>query len=475
MSNQGKSKLTRRDFLRLVGLGAGAVAVGASVKPVAAAPALAVNPNFAVKHFTDAAGRSQRPWWVRTVDQPTIEIDWAKMKRYNEGYKEELGTGTVRGKGFAAYVGQEKSDELGKKSAAVLKDGILNNVPGYTLKDQALQASQSDLRMAMAFVGPQKSKTPDDRGVSKWTGTPEEGSRIIRAALRHMGAATVGFVELNENTRKLIYSFDPDGKEIIFTDDAEPAETETQRIIPNSAKSVIVYTIQMSEETMRRAPTPLAQQTTGLAYKRHTIIQAGLQEFLRGMGYMGMGSASINALGIAPAFGVLAGLGEMSRLNRMITPEFGPMVRCFILLTDIPVAFDQPINAGIMEFCKRCKKCAEACSTGALSFEDEPTWETRGPWNNPGHKAYFEDSTKCMTYWREVGTNCGICFSVCPFSKKDKAWIHDWVKATASVAPFMDGFMRSMDDAFGYGAQKDCEEWWTLDLPEFGTDSGGML
>jgi ferredoxin len=77
-----------------------------------------------------------------------------------------------------------------------------------------------------------------------------------------------------------------------------------------------------------------------------------------------------------------------------------------------------------------------------------------------------------MTYWREkAGTNCGICFSVCPFSKKDKAWIHEWVKAGAAVAPFADTFFRSMDDAFGYGTKAGSEEWWQLDLPEYGVDS----
>ncbi len=474
MSDQGKVKLTRRDFLRAMGLGVSAAAVGIAANPLSGEAALAANPNFEALHFTDPAGRPQRPWWVKTVDKPTIEIDWDQMKRFNEGYKPELGTGTMRGKGFAAYVGQEKADELSAKSAALLKDGVANNVPGYTLKDQALVAAQGS-QMEISFLGPQKAKTPEDWGTSKWSGTPEEAARNIRAALRHMGAATVGFVELDDNSRKLIYSFDPDGKELIFTDDPEPSETETARYIPNSAKYAIVYTVQMSEETMRRSPTPLGQQTTTLAYKRGRQIQNSLQEFLRTLGYMGLGESSTNALGIAPAFGVLAGLGEMSRLNRMISPEFGPMVRVFKLLTDLPVATDKPIDAGIMEFCKRCKKCAEACATGALSFDDEPTWETRGPWNNPGHKAYFEDSTKCMTYWREVGTNCGICFSVCPFSKKDKAWIHDWVKAGASTAPFMDGFFRSMDDALGYGAQKDAEEWWTLDLPEYGTDSSGMI
>ena len=148
------------------------------------------------------------------------------------------------------------------------------------------------------------------------------------------------------------------------------------------------------------------------------------------------------------------------------------MVRVFKILTDLPVAIDQPIDAGIMDFCKRCKKCAEACPSESLSFEDEPTWEVQGDWNNPGHKAYFENAVTCLTYWREeVGTNCGICFAVCPFTKKDKAWIHEWVKAGASVAPVLDGFFRSMDDAFGYGTEESSEEWWSLDLPEYGIDS----
>jgi reductive dehalogenase len=469
MPEQGRFKLGRRDFLRAAGISTGAAAVlgatgAALAAPAGAAPQAAPQaaPAFTAIPFSDPAGRPQRPWWVRTVDTPTTEIDWANMSRYNE-------QNTVR-KGMPGYVGQDEVDrytEVGKQNEL---QRMLDNVDGYTLKDQALAAAH--VGVARSFLGPQKAKTPEERGVPKWEGTPEEASRIIRAAMRHFGAGSVGFIELDENTRKLIYGFDPDGLELVFSDDPIATETETQRTIPNACKYAIVYTVQMSQETMRRSPTVTGSQTTTLAYKRSEVIQASLQEFLRGLGYQGLGEAVTNALGIAPAFGVMAGLGEMSRLNRLITPEFGPMVRVFKLLTDLPVAVDQPIDAGIMQFCQRCKKCAEACPSEALSFETEPTWETRGGWNNPGHKAYFEDATKCMTYWREVaGTNCGICFSVCPFSKKDKAWVHDWVKAGSAVAPFADSFFRSMDDAFGYGTKASSEEWWALDLPEYGTDS----
>jgi len=459
MADNGKFKLNRRDFLRIAGIGAGAAAVATVSKPAAADAE-----TFTAAPFSDPAGRMNRPWWVKTVDEPTTEVDWDMMERYNER------TGTVRGPGMAGYVGDDEVDRLSAKAKENELQRMLDNVDGYTLKDQALKSSH--VGYGRSFLGPQKAKTPEERGVPKWTGSPEEAAKIIRAAMRHFGAATVGFMELDDNTRKLIYGVDPDGKELIFTDDEIATETDDARFIPNTAKYVVAYTVQMSTETMRRCPTPLASQTTTLAYKRGETIQASLQEFMRGLGYQCLAESSTNALGIAPAFGVMTGLGELSRLNRLVTPEFGPMVRVFKALIDLPVAVDKPIDAGIMEFCKRCKKCAEACPSESLSFEDEPTWEVKGGWNNPGHKAYFEDAVTCRAYWREeAGTNCGICFAVCPFTKKDNAWVHEFVKAGASTAPFMDSFFRSMDDAFGYGTQASSEEWWSLDLPEYGIDS----
>jgi len=233
MSNQGKVRLSRRDFLRTLGLGVSAAAVGIAAKPLGGDAALSTNPSFEARHFSDPAGRPNRPWWVKTVDEPTVEIDWAKMKRYNEAYIPHLEQGTVRGDGFKAYVGEEKDAELGKLNNELLQHGVEENIPGYTIKDQALNASQSP-RVAISFLGPQKAKTPEEWGVPKWSGSPDEAARIVRAAFRHNGAATVGFFELDDNTRKLIYSIDPDGKELIFTDDLIASETETQRFIPNS-------------------------------------------------------------------------------------------------------------------------------------------------------------------------------------------------------------------------------------------------
>lgn len=190
---------------------------------------------------------------------------------------------------MAGYVG---ADEVDRLTAVAAKNGA-SAYAGQCgwLHPQRPGVVDAHASLGWSFLGPQKAPTPEDRGVPKWTGSPEEAAKIIRAAMRHVGAATVGFIELDDNTRKLVYGVDPDGKDINLPD-MVTSETEDARYIPNSCKYAIAYTVQMSQETMRRCPTPLASQTTQLAYKRGQDIQASTQEFIRGLGYQCLGESS---------------------------------------------------------------------------------------------------------------------------------------------------------------------------------------
>ncbi|MBI4789194.1 MAG: reductive dehalogenase [Chloroflexi bacterium] len=452
--------LTRREFLKDLGLlGAG----------VTLAPGEIVGSSIIDWDDEKTAG-VKRPAWVKTVGNPTTEIDWGKMKRYDERL-------TLRHE--PQYIPKERYDKLVALQAENLSKFLKANKAGYTLRDVALQAAVGNGKSPTSFIlDPKGVTTPEKRGVARWTGTPEDAAQMVTAAMRHMGAATIGYVPLEtETTEKLIYGIDPDGKENLITDVDMPAENDKQRIIPKKARWVIVFTVQMSQETLKRAPVVLGAQTTNLTYTRAANIQVRLQYFLMSLGYMALAGATTNSLGIAPAFGVMGGLGELSRYNRLITPEYGPMVRVFRIVTDLPLAPSKPIDAGLNAFCKACKKCAEACPSKALSFETEPTWDVKGGWNNSGHKAWYEDSVKCRNYWFEVGTNCGICFAVCPFASKNLAFMNSFRNAMASNVPVFDGVLKTLDDVL-YGnpgvsgvPQKDITSWWKLDLPEYGIDS----
>jgi epoxyqueuosine reductase len=441
----------------------------------------------------------KRPWWVRTVDEPTMEVDWDGMERFDARKIQQVS--------WRKYVGEEKAKELNQRREEKMKQWILDNKPGYTLRDRALDISGGQAgSKGTSFLGswyvtasatkdegkvytkdvthskltdPARPRplSPEELGVPRWEGSPEENSRMIRAALRHYGADQIGFVELNERHRKFIYEIDAlDGKALMFENVEQAYETEEKRVIPDKAKWVIVFSIQMSEDLLKRrsglAPSAFSSSASGAVYGQARNIMDRLQAFLHILGYQGLMGTWFNGLGIAPAFGVMAGLGEMSRLNRMISPEYGPLQRVFKIVTDLPLAPTKPITAGIMRFCRTCKVCAEKCPADVLSMETEPTWETVGPWNNPGHRTWYENSTACRTWWSISTAGCSTCFAVCPFSKKDKSFIHKIVKTTIAKNPIMTGvvnnIMTKMDGIFGYQDQKDLEAWWGLNMPPHG-------
>ncbi len=459
-----KVKISRRDALKTFGVAGVGLAMAQAAGPR--------NVLAAVSDLDEGYAPAPHPyWWVKEVDQPTTEIDWDKMQRYGEWRTTRGSLKEYRGEAEDAKYNQLQKDNLLKWE--------LENKPGYTAKDEALKEAFGATNMPPTFLGPQKAKTPGERGVPKYEGKPEENARMLRVAMRHMGASNVGFVLLEETTtKKLIYAEEPapSKKKIEFEDVEVGYEEENRLVIPNKAKYVIAFTIQMSTETMKYGPTVLGSSTTTLSYVRlHNIIRQ-TQEFLRALGYQGYAASTTNGLGIAPAFAVLAGLGEMSRLNRLITPEHGPMVRCSQIVTDLPLAPSKPIDFGVMRFCKTCKTCAEMCPSGALSMDEEPTWDVKGPWNNPGHKAYFEDSVKCRNYWNTCGTNCGVCFSVCPYAADDEASFHRIAKATIATTGLLNTTLVAADrkafPAVKGEPMKDPEGWWQNEnLAELGIDT----
>lgn len=453
------SNLTRREFLKDMGLlGAGATVLATGVGAIEA---------FG-ESWSDTAGIAPRPFWVNQVDKPTVEIDWDAIYRFDE-------RNTVR-RGWSKYLDEETFTSLNALRSSSIIERSKAGQAGYSVRDIALYRA-SGVGATQSFIGPTNTATPDELGIPRWEGTPEENSEMIRAALRQFGAATVGFLEIDDNVEKLIYAIDPDGKDVIISEEQDvPEETETSRIIPKKARWMIVWTVQMSQEGMTRCPTPVGAATTAMSYAVNRAIQSRLQAFLRAIGYYGVGEAETNALGISPALGVLCGLGEMSRLNRMITPEYGPMVRVFKMITDLPLAPTRPIDAGIMNFCRDCMTCATYCPSNSLSTNREPSYEIQGDWSRGGVKTWYENALTCRNYWAEVGTNCGICFAVCPFSVKDRAFIHKMVKGTIGTTPIFNSTFADMSRRLylpnpAGEPQKDTEEWWTLDYSEFGIDS----
>lgn len=453
MSDKG---ISRRNFIKSAVVAAGVAGAVPAATLADKSMALAAADN-------KVYSKRKLPWWVKEVDEPTMEIDLSKVERFNGGHT-----------AFALpfHLGKAKADEIQATYDRLVAEAIRENRPGYKLKDRILYEAgwtvnrQGTTNKGLYSWTPIRVVTPEKLGVDKYQATPEEAARDIKAAARAYGAATVGITELKE---QFIYS-EADGKKFMFEDVDQPYETEEKRVIPKKCKYVIAMTVQMSLDNLATAPAATAGGTVTTAYSRAGFLVGTLAEFIRGLGYVAI--PSVNDVGPSVPFALYAGLGEVGRFNRLITPEYGPMVRVVKVITDLPMALDKPIDFGVMNFCKTCKKCAEACPSGALSMDTEPSWEPKGKWSAPGKKTWYEDAVKCLEYWRTGAlSGCSICFAVCPYSKKDRTAMHTFVKATAATTTTFNAVFSNMDDAFGYGAQKDPDKWWDLDLAEYGVDS----
>lgn len=452
------STVSRRDFMKGIGLMGAGVGAAAATTPVF----------HDLDEVASATGATwDRPWWVSEKDHgdPTIEIDWTEVVRADWTPLHRFPYRSSQ-KPTAIY-NREHYDEF-------VKDRINEVNPDWTgddVRDIALNSACGAIRFynyygpanKTSFLGLQKVDTPEDNGLTKWTGEPEENLRMVRSAARLFGAMDVAALEIDANIKKLFFSIQTNGKTIEFEEVDQAYETDTKTVIPNKCKWLLVWTeVQPTELTMRE-PSEIGRSATSMSYTRIPQIFVQLQEFGRGLGYQMLGGGTGDFAPANPC-GNLSGMGEHGRMCfPLISPEFGSMIRGMNrMVTDLPLSPTKPINAGINRFCKTCGICAEeGCPFDALPLGDQD-WVSQWPeedqieYDAPGWKGWRLNTHKC--------TNCAACQAACPFNATKHAWLHDIVLATQSTTSLFNGFFASMEGAFSYGL-KDPKTWWDIKNP----------
>ena len=106
-----------------------------------------------------------------------------------------------------------------------------------------------------------------------------------------------------------------------------------------------------------------------------------------------------------------SGLGWIGKNGLVINREFGPKISWATVLTDAPLAPDEPVSEGL---CGECDLCVRHCPSGALTGR---SWSRSDPFME------LIDLEKCRSH--KVGRaqtmekpNCGLCITVCPYGRK---------------------------------------------------------
>ncbi len=268
---------------------------------------------------------------------------------------------------------------------------------------------------------------------------------------------------LSQHIKKLGYFF---GADIVGIGElpqwAVYSHDEEGNPIELNHKYTIILLYDQQYETMKASTGHdwVSRSQSTLSYVHCAMLSCMVADYIRKLGYPARAHHLTDEQVVMPPLLILAGLGEASRLGVALNPFLGLRFKAGVVTTDMPLLSDKPIDFGLQEFCRQCRKCAEACPPQAITYGDKVM--------HNGYEIWKLDYERCLHFriMNPKGSGCGTCIRVCPWNKPG-GWIHNGVRWMVKHTPWMDKFVIKMDDVWGYGKADTRGKWW-FDLEEGG-------
>ncbi|MHA2347685.1 MAG: reductive dehalogenase [Candidatus Hodarchaeales archaeon] len=348
-------------------------------------------------------------------------------------------------KSFSGYhraISEKESAKVGMKGYS--REGYAAISGAWTVYDEFRGAFSWEIERKEKSLTQYSSKLPkfDSTNLKK-------NAKIIKRIANVFGACEVGLTEIDPE-HPFIYTHNRQNEPLT---------------LPEGVKYAVVMLIEMDYKALKTSPALPSGITTGNAYSRMAFAIACMAKFLRSLGYKAIPAG--NDTGISVPLAVKAGLGQVGRNGLLIHPKYGQSVRICKVYTDFPFEVDHPINFGVIQFCRICKKCAQYCPSQSIPYDEDPSWES--PFNtvsnNPGAYKWYVDVDSCYNYWVKNSSDCSNCIRVCPFTKPPGIG-HDIARFFIKRFPVLDPLWLRIDNLMAifpwwrYGKKDDPEEFW---------------
>lgn len=275
-------------------------------------------------------------------------------------------------------------------------------------------------------IGALKNKVDGAIAETKTEVDPERISNYIKAWSKKLGALDCGMTKLESH-----HFYSIGGR----------AERYGKPVV-NTHKFAIAFTVEMAKELVDAAPSASIVMESGQQYLESGVIALQVAAFIRNLGYEARAHIDGNYQVVCPLVARDAGLGEIGRMGLLMTPKLGPRVRISVVTTNLPLVTDNPLNEySMIDFCEKCKKCADSCPSQAISVDPRKEIDGALRWQI--------NQEACFTLWCQLGTDCGRCVSVCPYSHPDNL-LHNLVRTGLKSSGQFRSVALKMDDFF-YG------------------------
>jgi ferredoxin len=258
---------------------------------------------------------------------------------------------------------------------------------------------------------------------------PQRMTAFLKSLALYYGARTAGVAELRP-----YHVYSHIGRD--FRRYGEP--------IPFEPGYAVAFTVEMDLSMVRSAPNAPTVMESGRQYAEAARIAVQLAAAIRAMGHPARAHIDGNYRVIAPLVARDAGLGEIGRMGLLMTPRLGPRVRLGVVTTRCELVPDRPTReATVVDFCSRCRKCADSCPARAIP--EGARTETDGALR------WRVDADACFRYWGTVGTDCARCMAVCPYSHAEGPF-HNAIRWGVRRSALFRRIAVRLDDVF-YGRQ----------------------
>jgi reductive dehalogenase len=257
---------------------------------------------------------------------------------------------------------------------------------------------------------------PEPAVVSEWVDrfeAADEPHEVLCDMAETLGAVAVGCTTLPQ--------------EYVYTENGRFDENYGESIDLDHEWAV-VFLVEMDFDEMQAAPKAPVIRESARQYYRAARIAKTMTAVLEGAGYDARPQFDAHYETILPPLAVEAGLGELARNNVLVADRYGSRVRIGAVTTDLSLPDDDPISLGVERFCRDCKRCATQCPSRALTTGEKV--DVRGTEKWP------TDDARCYSFWRQAGTDCAICMTVCPFSHRNSP-LHNAVRRAIALAPWL--------------------------------------
>ena len=314
---------------------------------------------------------------------------------------------------------------------ATVQKGVQKSLPGK----YPLSAAQKDVIDHIALmeanpVAAQKAPIPQD---------PENLSHHMKSVGYFLKADVMGVCKVPMSA---YYSHDKQGN---------PIDVRFENAI------VIVMRKELNAIRVSNGHDWMGDPISFQAYQHLGMVTETIANYVRRLGWDASaeyGPSFVNRYAVLlPPLLLAAGIGEVSRAGIILNPFLGLAFKAAVVLTNMPLVPDQPIDFGLQRFCQSCKICAKACPSKAISAGDKVMYN--------GYETWKLNTQRCASFnfTNKKGTMCNACVKSCPWSSPT-TWPHNLVRELVMNIPLMHPIAIRAAWLLGTTTSIPEEKWW---------------